>query len=1165
MVLLCHELVGPTVSENNNRAGGGTGMSKKNRLLAILLSVVLVFSGLGGFLPAQLVAADDVQPDLFFSEYIEGTSNNKALEIYNPTNEDISLSSYRIKMYFNGNTSAGLTIQLGGTLSQGGVYVVAPTNANETIKDKADHLEGSNWFNGNDAIVLEKGEMPIDSIGQVGHNPGTKWDVGGVSTLDRTLLRKPHIVQGRTEVYAAFDPSVEWISLPVDTFEYLGDRRFPSYNVTFNSGELGSFDIHYSDPYTSSVTYGESAAEHEPIVVPDPGYEFVGWSADITVITKALEVTAEYQEIPGAVLFFSEYIEGTGNNKAIEIFNYSDHPVSLSGYSIFLHVNGNTNPSNEIKLDAALGGVLNSKAVLVVVHNNADPNLLAIADITSGNLSFNGDDAVILMKDGDIIDSIGQVGVRPSDQWIENGVGTLDMTLLRKPEIVQGRSTADESFDPSIEWIGLPVNTFEYLGNRDFPEYDVTFVTDERGRFTSGGNPDQQTQRVSYGMGANPPTVQEATGYIFDDWDQDYSYIEGELTISAKYKKEIYRVDFDIKADQGTLDYGSTTQYIPFQESALSPQLKPKRGHSLVGWDQNFRKVETTLDVQALYEPWTTPGVFFSEYVEGSGPNNKALEIYNATGKIIDLNAEGYKIEVYPNGQTTSNLTISLEGTIAPKGVFVLAHSDAHSDIAGVQDQENGSSHWFNGDDVVVLRRGHTIVDVIGKLGEVTDPGIDSDKHEQINGWVMGTVQTGNRTLVRKPWVSTGVTDLEPAIFDPSLQWMVFSQGTYSNLGSHNCEVVHLVIFDPMGGEVESGDLIQTVYTGYDALVPDLKVRTGHVFLGWDKPFANVQEDLTVNALWSANQYTFSFDSMGGNEVPPITQDYGTPVHGPEDPVRTGYTFLGWEPALPETMPAEDVTFEAQWELNAYTITFDTGGGSKIAPIIVNYGDTIIPPASPVWPCCSFKGWSPALPATMPAEDLTVKALWEVNVSTIIFDSVGGSFIPPLTQDVGSSISPPTDPVRTGYTFLGWEPALPETMPLEGMELVAQWQINQYRLIFDSDGGSPLAPQVLDYGSEIKAPPNPLRLGYRFVGWDPALPDKMGAADMTVKALWRKEGVVEGEDVDVPDQETDLDGVPSTGERLPMTESLLFSGLAFLLLAWRRRLFAPKETKDKQV
>ena len=178
----------------------------------------------------------------------------------------------------------------------------------------------------------------------------------------------------------------------------------------------------------------------------------------------------------------------------------------------------------------------------------------------------------------------------------------------------------------------------------------------------------------------------------------------------------------------------------------------------------------------------------------------------------------------------------------------------------------------------------------------------------------------------------------------------------------------------------------QVLPSGTLATRPDAPAATpGCTFGGWNKAdgtawdYASdkVTDNITLYAKWAANTYTITFDTAGGSEIAPITQDYGTEITAPEAPTREGYTFIGWDKEIPTTMPAENMTVTAQWEINQYTITFDTNGGSEIAPITQDYGTVITAPEAPEREGYTFIGWDKAIPETMPAENITLKARWK--------------------------------------------------------------------------------------------------------------------------------------------------------------------------------------------
>ena len=167
-----------------------------------------------------------------------------------------------------------------------------------------------------------------------------------------------------------------------------------------------------------------------------------------------------------------------------------------------------------------------------------------------------------------------------------------------------------------------------------------------------------------------------------------------------------------------------------------------------------------------------------------------------------------------------------------------------------------------------------------------------------------------------------------------------------------------------------------------------LFTRAGYTQVGWStvdggekvydfKDMYTKNEALTLYPVWNTNKYTITFDTNGGSEIAPITQDYGTEITAPDNPTRKGYTFKGWDKEIPKTMPAENMTVKAQWEINQYTITFDTNGGSEIAPITQDYGTEITALDNPTRKGYTFRGWDKEIPKTMPAENITITARWK--------------------------------------------------------------------------------------------------------------------------------------------------------------------------------------------
>ena len=233
---------------------------------------------------------------------------------------------------------------------------------------------------------------------------------------------------------------------------------------------------------------------------------------------------------------------------------------------------------------------------------------------------------------------------------------------------------------------------------------------------------------------------------------------------------------------------------------------------------------------------------------------------------------------------------------------------------------------------------------------------------------------------------------------DNYFMWLDGNGNSYEPGGSVPADVTELTVqwtaptyavtLNTNGGTINNGNVTGYTY-GVGATLPaaDDMTYTGHTFKGWydnenltGSPVTAIGGAETGNkeywAKWEINQYTVTVKPENGKADIIITQDYGTPITAPTL-TREGYTFKGWDKEIPETMPAENITVKAQWEINQYTITFDTNGGSEIAPITQDYGTEITAPDKPTRKGYTFKGWDKEIPKTMPAENITITARWK--------------------------------------------------------------------------------------------------------------------------------------------------------------------------------------------
>lgn len=196
----------------------------------------------------------------------------------------------------------------------------------------------------------------------------------------------------------------------------------------------------------------------------------------------------------------------------------------------------------------------------------------------------------------------------------------------------------------------------------------------------------------------------------------------------------------------------------------------------------------------------------------------------------------------------------------------------------------------------------------------------------------------------------------------------------------------YTVTFQSEGGS----EVASQIRANTPAAQPDNPTKEGHTFIGWYSGESEwdfetpVTADLTLTAKWQINRYTITFDTAGGSEVAPITQDYGTTITAPANPAKTGYTFAGWDREIPTTMPAGDMTITARWQVNQYTITFKPENGGQDIVIKQDYGTAITAPANPTKTGYTFAGWDKTIPTTMPAGDMAITARWTENRVIVI-------------------------------------------------------------------------------------------------------------------------------------------------------------------------------------
>jgi len=331
-------------------------------------------------------------------------------------------------------------------------------------------------------------------------------------------------------------------------------------------------------------------------------------------------------------------------------------------------------------------------------------------------------------------------------------------------------------------------------------------------------------------------------------------------------------------------------------------------------------------------------------------------------------------------------------------------------------------------------------------------------------------------------------------------------------------KIYHTVTYNLDGIEstmtVEDGSLLEQ---------PKAPSKEGYEFKGWfngniyhDFENNKVNSDITLSAKWEVNKYKLTIQYNNGSQEQEEVYNYGDKIKLDLDNIkRTGYSFAGWSEEVPETMPAHNVSLYAKWKINTYNLVIKYDNGQEDLVMTYQYNQEISI-ANDLLVCSKegyrFDGWSEDVPETMPATNVTIKAIWiaipPAEVTIVYNDGVTNNRI--INQIPGSTFPTISDPTRQGYTFIGWSREIPELMPNESMLIEANWTISTYSLtIHDYYGEGVELVQRFNYGEKINII-DPIYNGYTFKGYYITVNETsyqrdltvMGEGDIEVTALW---------------------------------------------------------------
>ena len=251
----------------------------------------------------------------------------------------------------------------------------------------------------------------------------------------------------------------------------------------------------------------------------------------------------------------------------------------------------------------------------------------------------------------------------------------------------------------------------------------------------------------------------------------------------------------------------------------------------------------------------------------------------------------------------------------------------------------------------------------------------------------------------------------------------------------------------------------------------------------------------TLLRVSNSNFHVVYFESVGGSYISPQETYVGYRIMAPSNPTMTGYTFNGWylsESLYDFNTPVSgDVTLVAHWTINKYVVAFDSAGGSIIPNQNVEYQSTAMRPADPEYTRYSFICWtlngSEYDFSTLVTQNITLVATWSLNTYTVSFNSNGGTSVNSQIVDSHMSAIRPQNPTKIGYNFVNWtlDGSVYDfsTPVMSDLNLVATWSIQTFNITFNSNGGSSVDSQVVEYGSTIARPQDPSYYAYVFANW----------------------------------------------------------------------------------
>ena len=799
------------------------------------------------------------------------------------------------------------------------------------------------------------------------------------------------------------------------------EKLLELYTVTFKVGE-----------YTVSIqTVQENASAIAPTNVLCPeGKVFAGWDTDFSTVTSDMTVNATFNKATYTVGFY-------GFDKQLIATQRVGHGDDV------LHLTNTPNVPN-YTFDGYIGEMENITA-------NGKIYLRYKPDEYTVNFYCNGE----LFSEQTAV--YGGVVPFPATPYIENYIFIGWYKDLSDAQMYNFNTTVEGAFDLYAKFIPIEkpkysVTFYAY----DSMQYGGTQYVEEGAGAIVPGNPYREgyefigwsedfscitadtevypiyevkeytvticdyvgvikTLSVKYGMSAQEPSASEVRvqeGYEFIGWDESFKNIQGDTTITAKYRAKTFVVMFF----NGAKKVG-VTQYITYGESANAPKLAEKEGYTFIGWSEDM---ETETDA---YTKVTQDSIFFALYEKNT-----------------------YTVTFMENGAEVHSATVAYGDAVS----LYLYEKEDYIFVGWFADEEYTRYYDFSS----AVKADLTLY---AKWEE--KPATTYTVTFYVDGEVYGESQTvaenSNAILPNAP-VKEGYT---------FIGWSCSTENVTENLQVFaqfeiNTYTVTFVYADKT--------VVCEVTYLQGAIAPTDTQREGYTFTGWDKDFACVKSDMTVTANYKINSYTVTF--YNGNTVIAMqTVAYNGYVALIASPILSGYVFEGWvdeagNPFSFATAITEDLNVYAKYRALTYTIYYYING-ALYGTQTYEVGATVTPLAEPTYSdsLIVFSGWQ-GVPDTMPGSSVIVTATTTQLKYYTVYYYVDGVLYYEQQALMGTAVTLIAEPTAKDdrYEFSGWlglPVGFPESMPQHDVKVYGVFQKvrldnNLFYLDIEYDGGS---------------------------------------------------------------------------------------------------------------